>query len=116
MALAAMVMLAGCESGGGGGGGGGDFEGTWALRGSPTWYIHFQSGGTFSMSDNADGTAVRVTGTYSVSDGTASGPFTNPGTGDGRIEATITDNVLNLKFIEGWHTPNKVISYTGTKI
>jgi hypothetical protein len=97
------------------------FVGTWALyegsaiQGNPTWYVHFKEDKTFFISDNADGTAVRVSGTYTESDGVLVGPFTNPGVGKGRVEATITNNIIHLDFIEYWHTPNKVIPYVGTK-
>lgn len=119
-----MGMGTGCELSDeeSGGGGGGDFEGVWALSAGDTvtssvaWYAHFKSDGSFFISDNADGSAVRVTGTYSVSDGFLVGPFTNPGVGEGRVEATINGGVMNLDFIEYWHTPNKVVPYAGKKI
>lgn len=122
----AMGIGAGCDSGdggdGGGSGGGGDFSGIWALvsgstgEGSIVWYAHFNSDGSYFISNNADGSGVRVTGTYSVSGGKLVGPFTNPGVGEGRVEATITDGVMKLDFIEYWHTPNKVVPYSGRKI
>lgn len=97
------------------------FVGTWtlyegdAIQGSPAWYVHFKEDATFFISDNADGTRVRVSGTYSESGGALVGPFTNPGVGEGRVEATITNGVILLDFIEYWHTPNKVVPYAGTK-
>jgi hypothetical protein len=125
-AVAMSGLFAGCEGGGGGDGGGGggssSFVGTWTLysggaaSGSPAWYANFNSGGTFNISDNADGSGVRVSGTYTVTDGSLVGPFTNPGVGEGRVEATISDNLLHMNFIEYWHTPNKVVPYTGTKL
>lgn len=114
-------MGMGCEGDGDGGSSGG-FVGTWALyaggaaQGTPTWYAHFKSDSTFFISNNRDGSGVRVTGTYSVSGGRLTGPFKNPGTGEGRVEATISGGVMNLQFIEYWHTPNKVIPYTGKKV
>lgn len=121
--LAAVIWTgAACEGGGGDdGGGGGGFVGTWALyRGdTPTggviWYANIEEDGTFFFSNNADGTWVRLNGTYSVADGKLTGPFSNPPTGNGRVEATITDNVLHMNFIEYWHTPNKVNVYSGLK-
>jgi hypothetical protein len=126
--LAAAVMMSGlflgCEGDGGGGGnegGSSSFVGTWALylgssiQGDP-WYVHFQSDGTFFISNQQDGTTVRVSGTYTVSDGALTGPFTNPGVGDGRVEATIANDLMSLDFIEYLHTPNKVGHYTGTKM
>ena len=98
------------------------FEGKWALyegtaiQGSPAWYGHFNADKTFFISDNADGTAVRVSGTWTESGGMLVGPFTNPGVGNGRVEATITNNIMQMDFIEYWHTPNKHVPYAGTKI
>lgn len=97
------------------------FVGTWALyegtsaQGTPTWYAHFQSDGTFFISNESDGGGVRVTGTYTVSGSNLVGPFTNKGTGDGRVEATLDGGVLQLDFIEYWHSPHKVIHYAGKK-
>jgi hypothetical protein len=122
VAVLVAVMWGGVGCEGGGGGSDSSFAGTWALysgslgQGTPSWYVHFISDGTFSISDNQDGSGVRVTGTYTESGGTLTGPFTNPGVGDGRVEATITDNVINLSFIEYWHTPNKVVPYVGSKL
>lgn len=98
------------------------FVGTWvlyegdAVQGSPAWYVHFKEDLTFFISDNADGTRVRVSGTYSESAGALVGPFTNPGVGEGRVEAVITNGVIYLDFIEYWHTPNKVVPYAGSKL
>lgn len=125
VAVCMVSMLGmGCESdgGGGGGGGGGNFAGTWALYEgssigtSPYWYAHFNEDKTYFISDNADGSGVRVRGTYEVSDKKLTGPFTNPGVGEGRVEATINDGIMALDFIEYWHTPNKVVPYAGVKI
>jgi hypothetical protein len=98
------------------------FVGTWTLydgntvQGSPVWYVHFKEDKTFFISNNANGTGVRVFGTWTESDGALVGPFTNPRVGEGRVEATITNNIMHLDFIEYWHTPNKVIPYSGTKL
>ncbi len=123
-ALCSLVLLAGagCESDGGNDGGGADVVGTWALysggsiQGNIAWYVHFKPDNTYTISDNANGSAERVSGTYQVSGNTVTGPFVNPGVGDGRIDATVTDGVIHLDFVEYWHTPNKVVPYTGTKI
>jgi hypothetical protein len=125
--LSAVAWIGmGCEGGGGDNSGGsgdaGSFTGSWALyagtvvQGSPAWYVHFKSDSSFFISDGQDGSGRRVSGTYSVSGGKLTGPFTNPGTGEGRVEATIVDNVMYLKFIEYWHTPNKVVQYAGTRL
>jgi hypothetical protein len=116
MALVAVVMV-GCEGGGGDGDNTSDINGTWALYSGSTiaYYIHF-SNGTYYMSQNADGTAVDVTdGTYTITDGFITGPFVNPGVGDGRIDATVTDGVMALDFVEYWGS-GKTYSFTGTKI
>ena len=120
--LVLLLPLAFCGCGGdsgGGGGGGGDFVGTWALSqgGGTAWYILFNENGSWVISDTADGSAVRVFGTYTVSGDTASGPMTNPGVGTGEIEATLTgDTTLSLDFVEFWHSPPKHVPYNGTKL
>ena len=126
MALAGAVLVlagTGCESDSDSDDdGGADVVGTWALysggsiQGSPYWYIHFKPDGTYTISDNADGSARRVSGSYTTSGNTITGPFTNPGVGDGRIDATLDNGLLRLNFVEYWHTPNKVVPYTGKRI
>jgi hypothetical protein len=91
------------------------YEGT-EISGEPFWYIHFNPDGTFTISNNPDGSEERVHGTYEVSGNSISGPFVNPGTGDGHIDATITEGILQLDFVEHWHTPYKVVPYAGTRI
>ena len=117
------VGLTGCsDSSNEDNGGDSAFVGTWALyegntiQGDIAWYAHFKEDKTFFISDNADGTGQRVYGTWTEADGMLVGPFTNPGTGTGRVEATISNGVMHLDFIEYWHTPNKVVPYAGTKI
>jgi hypothetical protein len=118
-----FLLLNGCDSGGGGGGGGSSsFQGVWALyeqpslAGSPTFYSHFQADKTFFFSNNADGSGVRLTGTYMSSGNELIGPFSNPPTGNGRIEARIENNLMIMDFIEFWHTPNKVIPLYGRRL
>lgn len=122
LALVGVLCVGtGCESDSKSGGGN-DFPGTWALYqgsavgGTPYWYVHFKSDNTFFISNQANGAGVRVTGTYNVSGGELIGPFTNPGTGEGRVEATIQGGILKLDFIEYWHTPHKVIPFSGSKL
>lgn len=123
MVASAVTLSTGCDGGGdGGGGGGSDVVGTWALypgstiQGSPVWYINFNKDKTYNITDNADGSGERVYGTYTQDGNTITGPFTNPGVGDGRIDATVTDGVMQLNFVEYWHSPHKVVPYAGNKI
>lgn len=115
------LVGAGCDSGDDGGGGG-SAAGVWALyagtsvSGTPVWYLHLQSDGTYFISDGQDGSGVRVTGTYTQSGDSIVGPFTNPGVGEGSIEATISGGVMQLNFIEYWHQPHKVVPYAGQKL
>ncbi len=125
LAVAAVLLTVGCEDGGGddsGGSGGSDIRGTWALNsgstvtGNTVWFIHFKNDGSYAISNNADGSGQRVSGTYSQSGNTVTGPFTNPGVGKGRIDGVVTGGVLQLDFVEYWHTPNKHVPYAGRKI
>lgn len=116
-----LGLVSGCENSGGGdsGGGGGDSSvvGTWSLTNSGgTWYILFASNGSYKISDKADGSQQRVYGNYSVSGNKVTGSMTNPGVGTGEIAATISGNAIVLDFIEHWHTPYKVVRYTGNKL
>ena len=124
--ILALLIATGCDGGGGGGGSATNeadaFVGTWqlfkgkALEGEPIWYVHFKGDNTLFFSNFPDGSRVRSTGTYSVSGGNLVGPFANPPTGNGRVEAKLVNStMLDLDFIEYWHTPNKVIHYAGRK-
>jgi len=96
--------------------------GVWALQegttytGSTTWYITFNPGGTYAISDNADGSGQRVSGTYSVSGETVTGPFTNPGVGEGRIDGVFIGNDILVDFVEYWHSPEKHVFYAGVRL
>ncbi len=115
-AACALSLLTGCESGGGGGDDA-DVVGTWSLSGSEgAWYITFDQDSTWQISDYADGTGQRAYGTYSVSGNSVEGPMTNPGTGTGEIAATVDGDAIELDFIEYWHTPYKVVHYSGTRL
>jgi len=95
------------------------FVGTWKLtpsEGGTSWYAFFYANGSWKICDNADGSSQRVYGSYSVSGATLNGNMTNPGVGTGAIVATVSDGVMTLDFIEYWHTPNKTVRYTGSKI
>jgi len=124
LALVLPLSLAGCsgsddgDDGDSAGGGNSRFVGTWALTqgAGVSWYLIFNSDGSWLISDTADGSARRVYGTYTVDGNTAAGPMVNPGTGEGEIVASLDGDVLSLDFIEYWHTPYKHVPYTGTKI
>lgn len=108
-------FLAGCESGDGGGGA--NVVGAWSLtNGGSTWYIIFGKDGNWTIADNADGSARRVYGTYTVGGNNVSGPMTNPGVGTGEIKATVNGDSITLNFIEHWHTPYKTVPYTGKRL
>ena len=92
--------------------------GTWRLvsdTGS-AWYAHFYKDGNWKISDDAEGNARRVYGTYTCKGVSFSGPMVNPGVGNGKIEGTFEDNSMTMDFIEYWHTPAKHVPYTGSKI
>ena len=96
--------------------------GVWALQegeaytGATTWYITFNPDGTYAISNNADGSGQRVSGTYTDSGGAVTGPFTNPGVGNGRIDAVYSGNDILLDFVEYWHTPEKHVLYAGVRL
>jgi len=128
--VAMMALVAsfgtGCEdgdsSGGGGGGGGGGnnaFVGTWLVtkEGTVSYWMFYEDG-TFrkNRADQPINGAIHFTGTYTVSGGTLSGKFTNPGIGTGEIECTISANGrLIMDFIEFWHSPPKHVPCTGVR-
>jgi hypothetical protein len=118
-------LLAGCEGGGGGSddddddaaGDGVDVVGTWSLnRPGRTIYIVFGEDGAYEICENADGSERIVYGTYTVSGNTVSGPMTNPGVGSGDILAIIEGDTIMLDFTEYWHTPHKVVEYSGERL
>jgi hypothetical protein len=101
------------------------FVGTWVLytgsvgSGAVQYYVTFNADGSFYLSDapaNPATSHIFSTAPATVTNGKLVGPFENAGTGNGRIEATITNNIISLDFIEYWNTPNKVNSYVGQKI
>lgn len=105
------------NSGGGDSGGNSSVVGTWSLTNSGgTWYILFAADGTYKICDAADGSQQRVSGNYTVSGNNVTGSMTNPGVGTGEIKATIDGDAIVLDFIEHWHTPYKVVRYTGNKL
>lgn len=94
-----------------------DLVGTWSLStGISTWYIHFASDGTWFISDDKEGSARRVHGTYTTDGSTFSGPMVNPGVGTGSIRGAVNGELITLDFVEDWHTPSKHVAYTGEKL
>lgn len=116
VSVASLTLVGGCE-GSSSGGGKADVVGTWSLtNGGSTWYILFASDNTWKISDTADGSKRRVFGTYTVSGDTVTGDMQNPGVGTGQIKATLSGDSIALDFIEHWHTPYKVVPYTGSRL
>jgi hypothetical protein len=122
--LFVSLGLAGCSSGGSSSGSSGstnagsEFVGSWAMSDSSgsTFYLYIESNNTFVIADVPDKNRVHMSGTWSVSNGTFKGPFTNPGVGTGDLVITIANGVLSVDFIEHWHSPDKHISFTGRKL
>lgn len=92
--------------------------GTWYLEAEDgsSWYIHFGEDGNWKITDDAEGTARRVFGSFSTSGDEYSGDMTNPRVGDGTISGKVlSETTLDLDFCEHWHSPYKHIIYSGTK-
>lgn len=125
--IGAMFIMAGCSSGGSSSGGtsntstpnpGSEFVGSWEMSDSSgvvTFYLYIDSNNTFVVADVPDKTHEHFSGTWSVSNGTFRGPFTNPGVGTGDLVCTVANGVMNMDFIEHWHSPDKHVPYTGRK-
>lgn len=135
IALAVAVIISGCEGGGDSNSGpygdtdyissssssnnSTDIVGTWSLTENGTgniWYIHFFSDGNWKITDDAAGTQQRVFGTYTHSGNEFQGPMQNPGVGEGKIGGSITNGGMVLYFREFWHTPHKIVEYSGYKM
>lgn len=123
-ALASLGMMTGCEGGGDGGGSSSSVVGKWAVyegttpSGAPIQWWQFNEDGTFAYYNNPEFTSKHLGGTYSQDGNKVTGPFTNPGVGDGEIEAVVSDDgkSLQIDFIEHWHTPYKHVPLNGVKI
>lgn len=89
--------------------------GTWSLTDSDgaTWYIHFNLDGSWKITNDAAGIENRVHGTYEFDGLDFNGSMVNPNVGEGRIEGRISGESITLDFVEYWHTPHKVVSYSG---
>jgi len=125
--IAAIFMIAACSGGGSSSGGtssgstnpGSEFVGSWALSdssGTTTFYLYIEPNNTFVGADVPDKSRVHFSGTWSVTNGTFKGPFTNPGVGNGDLVCTIANGVMSVDFIEYWHSPAKHVPYTGRKL
>ncbi|MBR6020953.1 MAG: hypothetical protein IK066_00880 [Kiritimatiellae bacterium] len=92
--------------------------GSWRLVSGDgaAWYAHFDENGNWKITDDAEGTARRVYGTYTFDGTKFSGPMVNPHVGEGKIEGTLEDGSMTLDFVEYWHTPAKHVPYSGTKL
>ena len=92
--------------------------GSWRLVSTDgsAWYAHFGTDGGWKITDDPEGKARRVFGTYTFDGSRYSGPMVNPGVGEGRIEGTVDGNSMTMDFIEYWHDPAKHVPYTGTKM
>ena len=96
----------------------GTLPGSWQLTAADgsSWYVHFNQDGTWQITDDAAGQAYRVSGGYSTTGNSFSGNMVNPGVGSGEINGSWDGDSITLNFIEHWHTPYKVIPYTGTRL
>ena len=116
--LSAFVFFCGCEhDGSSGGGNSSSLVGTWALSEGSTvsWYVIFESNGSWVIKDTPSAARNRVYGTYVSGNGSFSGPMENPGVGSGRISGTYSGNSMEFDFVEYWHTPHKTIHYKGSR-
>lgn len=95
-----------------------ELVGSWKLvsQDGSVWYAHFASNGSWKITDDAAGNALRVYGTYECSGNQYTGPMVNPHVGEGKIEGSFADGALTMDFVEYWHTPAKHVPYTGTKL
>jgi hypothetical protein len=96
------------------------FIGSWAVadtEGAIVGYLYIKSDYTFDWFDNPGAPAPHFSGAGSVTNGTFTGPFTNPRVGDGELVCTIAANgSMVMDFIEYWHSPPKHVPYTATKL
>jgi hypothetical protein len=93
-----------------------------------SWKMNDGTGGLTFWNFNADGTVIEyndpgfssqhLNGTYRQDGLNVSGPFTNPGVGDGEIVCTVSNDgkSMQMDFIEHWHKPFKHVPLTGTKL
>lgn len=95
------------------------FIGSWAVSdadGTILGYLYIEPDHTFVWADFPDKTNPHFSGAWSITGETLLGPFTNPGVGDGELVCTIAPSgIMNIDFIEYWHSPAKHVPYTATK-
>jgi hypothetical protein len=119
--LIAVFVLVGCNSGGSNSGSNGstavgsEFVGSWKLTGETDAWLYIDSNNTFVWADVPDKNHPHFSGTWSVTNGTFKGPFTNPGVGTGDLVCTISNGAMSIDLIEHWHSPDKHVPYTGRK-
>ena len=119
--IGAMVVIVGCSSSGSssGGGGGGttnnEFVGSWKVTGPAEAWLYIDSNNTFVWADVPDKTHPHFSGTWSVTNGTFKGPFTNPGVGTGDLIGTIANGVMTIDFVEHW-AADKTLRYGATRL
>ena len=121
--LIVSLGLAGCSSSGSSSGGGDSststnpFVGSWKVTGEVDAWLYIDSNNTFVWADVPDKNRPHFSGRWSVTNGTFTGPFINPGVGAGDLVGTIAANgVMTIDFVEHWHTPDKHLSFTATKL
>lgn len=124
--LAVCAFVPGCESGGGDDdkGGSNSVVGKWAMNEGSTangnavsWY-QFNADGTFVQYNDSGFTSAHLSGTFSQNGTKVTGPFHNPGVGDGEIDCMLSGDgkSMQMDFIEHWHDPYKHVPFTGTKL
>jgi hypothetical protein len=121
--LIVSLGLAGCSSSGSSSGGGDSststnpFVGSWKVTGEVDAWLYIDSNNTFVWADVPDKNRPHFSGRWSVTNGTLTGPFINPGVGNGDLVGTIAANgVMTIDFVEHWNTPDKHLPFTATKL
>ncbi len=124
--LIVFLGLAGCSSSGSSSSGGdgstpavaaNPFVGSWKVTGEADAWLYIDSNNTFVWADVPDKNRPHFSGTWSVTNGTFKGPFINPGVGSGDLVITIGPNgVMTIDFVEHWHTPDKHVPFSATKL
>lgn len=117
--------LAGCSSSGSSSGGGdsntppiatNSFVGSWKVTGEAEAWLYIDSNNTFVWADVPDKNRPHFSGTWSVTNGTLKGSFTNPGVGAGDLVGTIGANgVMTIDFIEHW-AGDKTLRFSATRL